>query len=427
MRSAFANDILFINRVDARTEWHMRGLGGIASFCLIGVMLSSSWSTSAAELSTTPTLGNTAWPMFRHDLLHTGRSPYLGAQTFHLKWSFDTAGEGIDSTPAIDANGNVYVQSRSGHLYALDSNGALKWRFQTFDSFVGCCFGPESSPAIDSNGIIYVGSSNGNLYALFANGTLNWQFSTSGPIQSSPAIGRDGTIYVGSDDNNLYAISKNGQLNWKFATGGAVVSSPAIDFMGPDQGLIYVGSNDSRLYAISLSGSLKWDFKTGAGVISSPAIGVGGIVYVTSRDGYLYAVNRGGNVVWRFLISPNCQLFSDPNSCPNDDSPAVSPKGTVYVGAGAGSYGLYAIKRDGTLLWQYVLPEIRSSAAIGSDGTIYFGVDDPVVALNPDGTLKWGGFGGPGCVCFIFYSSPSIAPDGTIYIGTLDGTLLAIS
>ena len=73
------------------------------------------------------------------------------------------------------------------------------------------------------------------------------------------------------------------------------------------------------------------------------------------------------------------------------------------------------------------MAEIRSSAAIGSDGTIYVGVDDPVFAFNPNGTVKWSG-GGPGdSIGFIFYSSPSIAPDGTIYIGTeYQGTLLAI-
>ena len=41
------------------------------------------------------------------------------------------------------------------------------------------------------------------------------------------------------------------------------------------------------------------------------------------------------------------------------------------------------------------MAEIRSSAAIGSDGTIYVGVDDPVFAFNPNGTVKWSG-GGPG-------------------------------
>src|SRR2546428_3864889 len=190
----------------------MRCLCGIASFCLIGVMLNSSWIASAAELSTSVSPGNTPWPMFRHDLLHTGRSPYLGAQTFHLKWSFDVGGQGLDSTPAIDSNGNVYVQSRSGYLFALYPNGTLKWKFSTSNGLVGCCFGPDSSPAIDSNSVVYVGSSDGNLYSIFSNGTLNWRFTTGGSIQSSPAIGTDGTVYFGSDDGNLYALTQSGRL-----------------------------------------------------------------------------------------------------------------------------------------------------------------------------------------------------------------------
>src|SRR2546428_7099179 len=186
----------------------MRYLCGLVSFCLIGLMLNSSWSVSAAETMSATALGNIPWPMFRHDLLHTGRSSYLGPQAFHLKWSFDVGGEGLDSTPAIDASGNVYVQSRSGYLYALYSNGTLKWKFPTFDSIVGCCYGPESSPAIDSNGLIYVGSSDGSLYALFSNGTLEWRYPMAGPVQSSPSVGTDGTVYVCSNDDKLYAISQ---------------------------------------------------------------------------------------------------------------------------------------------------------------------------------------------------------------------------
>jgi outer membrane protein assembly factor BamB len=409
----------------------MRLLGRFVSVVALGIIVCFSWLTPIAEVTGATALGITPWPMFRHDLQHTGRSPYLGAQTFHLKWSFSTGGEGIDSTPAIDTSGNLYVQSRSGFLYALGSNGILKWKFQTFDSFVGCCIGLESSPAIDSNGVVYVGSSDSNLYAIFSNGTLDWRFTTRGPIQSSPTIGNDGTIYVGSNDGNLYAITQNGQLKWKFATAGAVVSSPAIDYIADSSSLraiIYFGSNDARLYAISQSGELAWSFKTGGGVVSSPTIGRGGIAYVASRDGYVYAINRGGNLVWKFLIAPECTDF--PVNCANDSSPAISSRGTIYIGEGAGGdgEGFYAIDRNGTLLWKSPSAEIRSSPAIGSDGTVYVGMDDPVLAFNPDGTVKWvSNFTtiGP---AFIFYSSPSIGPDGTIYIGTeYEGTLLAIS
>src|SRR5437867_4464257 len=214
----------------------------IAACLLLGIVLGSSWLSSSVQAISPVSLGSVPWPMFRHDLLHTGRSPYLGAQTFHLKWSFDVGGNGLDSTPAIDSNGNVYVQSRGEYLFALYPDGTLKWKFSTSNGIAGCCSGPESSPAIDSKSVIYVGSSDGNLYSIFSNGTLNWRFATGAAIQSSPAIGIDGTIYFGSDDGYLYAISQSGGLKWKFATGGAVVSSPTVDlFGGSSGGTIYVG------------------------------------------------------------------------------------------------------------------------------------------------------------------------------------------
>src|SRR5438552_283360 len=284
------------------------------SFCILGLILGTNWTGVVAQSATPLTLANNPWPMFRHDLLHTGRSQYLGAQTFHVKWSFDTGlsnGLGIDSSPVIDSNGNVYVQGRSGYLYSLFPNGTLRWKFFTQDWVVGGINGIEPSPAIDSNGAIYVGSSDSNLYAIFSNGILKWKFPTGGPIQSSPTIGNDGTIYIGSNDGNLYAISQNGQLKWKFTTAGPVVSSPAIDSFVDSSGLkatIYVGSGDARLYAISLSGGLKWSFKAAGGILSSPAIGQGGIVYTEGGDGSL---------------NPTYIFYS---------SPSIAPDGTIYIG-----------------------------------------------------------------------------------------------
>src|SRR2546427_12237039 len=182
----------------------MRFRPEIVACLLLGTALSSSWLTTGVQAINHVSLGGVPWPMFRQDLLHAGRSPYLGAQMFHLKWSFDTGGE-IDSTPAIDSDGNVYVQSRSGYVYSLDSNGGLKWKFPTFDSIVGCCFRPESSPAINSNGTLYVGSSDGNLYALFPNGTLEWRYLSAGPVHTSSSVGKDGANHVWSAHNKIYA------------------------------------------------------------------------------------------------------------------------------------------------------------------------------------------------------------------------------
>ena len=76
----------------------------------------------------------------------------------------------------------------------------------------------SSSPAVGADGTIYVGSDDGNLYAVNPDGSQKWKwFETSFPysVRSSPAVGADGTIYVGSDVV-LYAVNLDGSQKWKF-------------------------------------------------------------------------------------------------------------------------------------------------------------------------------------------------------------------
>ena len=82
-------------------------------------------------------------------------------------------------------------------------------------------------------------------------------------------------------------------------------------------------------------------------------------------------------------------------------------------------------KNNGTLKWQYKTGDkIYSSPAIASDGTIYVGSNDAYLyAVNPDGTLKWK----YKTDCPISGSSPAIASDGTIYVGSGDAYLYAIN
>ncbi|MGC8832248.1 MAG: PQQ-binding-like beta-propeller repeat protein [Thermoproteota archaeon] len=63
-------------------------------------------------------LADSPWPMFKHDPQHTGRSPYLGAQTNGTKWRYRT-GFWIESSPAIGSDGTIYVGSFDGYLYAI--------------------------------------------------------------------------------------------------------------------------------------------------------------------------------------------------------------------------------------------------------------------------------------------------------------------
>ncbi|MEA2054154.1 MAG: PQQ-binding-like beta-propeller repeat protein [Candidatus Thermoplasmatota archaeon] len=373
-------------------------------------------------------LQDSPWPMFCHDVKHTGRSEYdTSGNPGTLKWKFET-GEWVDSSPAIAEDGTIYVGAWGapifkGHLYAINPDGTLKWKFEA-DWII-------SSPAIGKDGTIYVGCDDGYLYAINPDGTLKWKFYCHDGhdiicrIHSSPAIGKDGTIYFsivgpGCDKGRIYAISPDGTEKWHFDTGFWIYSSPAIG----DDGTIYIGSHDYHLYAINPNGTLKWKFETGAEVRTSPAIADDGTIYIGSWDGYLYAINPNGTLKWKVLLPEDAE-----------EAPAIAEDGTIYMGTvfGLSNGFLYAINPNGTLKWKFKTGVIHESPSIVGDGTIYVGAENYsyplfqrgiLYAINPDGTEKWRILVATSGIS----SSTAIGKDGTIYVGghntTSDGELV---
>ena len=105
----------------------------------------------------------------------------------------------------------------------------------------------SSSPALGADGIVYVGALDDKVYALDGkSGAKKWVFETGWFVFSSPSVGFDGTVYVGSYDKKVYALDgKSGAKKWEFETEGGVYSSPAIGSGGTHS----VGSWD-KVYAI---------------------------------------------------------------------------------------------------------------------------------------------------------------------------------
>ena len=239
-----------------------------------------------------------------------------------LRWSYrGDFGVGA-SFPVIGSDGAVYV-SLGDSVYSIKEHRVL-WRYQIRDSF--------SPPAIGADGTIYVWAYDGDsLYAINSNGTLKWNHRTGDSVSAAPAIGPDGTIYLGSADHNLYAINPDGTEKWWFATGDFIASTPAI---GPD-GTIYVTSADSRLYAINPDGTEKWHYSTGNMTVSSPAVGADGTIYFGSMDGNIYALNPDGSLKWKYSTE-----------APISSSPAIGPDGTVYILSSDGN--LYAFGPSST-------------------------------------------------------------------------------
>ena len=364
----------------------------------ISASLAGSTQTTTLGISISGVLANSAWPKFHGNAQNTGLGFGAGANGA-LKWSYTTGSLIGASSPSIGSDGTIYIGSWDQYLYALNTNGTLKWKFLTSSTIY-------SSPTIASDGTIYITSTDGNFYAVHPNGTLSWQFATGGFSNSAPAIGTDGTIYIPSLDHSLYALTPSGSMKWSFNLGNVSGASPAI---GPD-GTVFLPSDDEFLYAIRPDGSLKWAYYAGAG-IATVSVGSDGTVYEGSEDNHLSAIDSTGNLKWKFTAGDWV------NTCP-----AIGSDGTIY--AGSRDHNLYALRPDGTLKWKYATGDqiLDSSPSIGSDGTVYFGsADHYLYAINSSGSLKWRYLAG-GWVD----SSPAIGVDGTIYVGCNDGTIYAI-
>ena len=362
----------------------------------------------------------TVWPVFLHDARHTALSTVdTSTNPGQLKWVVSTldqpdpsAAVGVWTSVAIGGDGTLYVTG-DNNLLAINPDSTIKWGIPL--NVVQDC-----SPAIGADGTIYIGSYDQNLYAVTDGGQGNvsekWAFATGG-VMTTPTIGSDGTVYFGNDDDNIYAVNPDGSLRWTFTLDAPIESSsPAL---GPD-GTLYVGSFDNSLYALTDKGqasvSEKWSFATGGTIYGSPSIGADGTIYFGSADGKFYALNPDGSLKWKFTTGG--EVLS---------SAAIGADGTVYFGSN--DKNLYALLDNGSApkeKWAFPVGGIFAAGpAIGADGTIFVGGENSIIyAIKDNGgsaTQKWT-YATGGMVL----SSPAIGPDGTVYVGSNDDNLYAL-
>lgn len=105
--------------------------------------------------------------------------------------------------------------------------------------------------------------------------------------------------------------------------------------------------------------------------------------------------------------------------------PAVGAGGTIYVGSKTREGGgkLNAVNPTGEIKWQLPLGFVEGTPAISRDGTIYAGSHDcNLYAVSPAGQVQW-----QVRTQGEIHSSPAIASDGTVYFGSKDGHVYAVS
>eukprot|EP00045_Choanoeca_perplexa_P000865 m.16630 g.16630 ORF g.16630 m.16630 type:complete len:371 (+) comp10594_c0_seq1:81-1193(+) len=330
---------------------------------------------SVANMSITgSTKPNIAWTFKTGDMvtgspLLTANAVIIGSNDGKLysidrssgaqNWAYDTgAAVSASGSPTLSDDGQfVYVGSASGAILkiAVDS-GTLGDSYMTGDLI-------NSAPAVGPDGQVYIGSGDGNLWAFTKDLGFLWRFKTSNIVQGSASISDDGsTVFFGGVDMNIYSLNaKDGSLNWNVSTTGRIKGSPAVG-----NGLIFIGNyEDKTMFALKQSdGSKVWTFVAGDFIYSAPALSSDGrTLYFTSTDSYAYALDAAtGNQLWKF----GTQGYVD-------SSIAIVGDGTVVFGSADGAVrGLDASK--GTAVWSVnTTATIESSPAVDSSGSVYIG------------------------------------------------------
>ena len=340
----------------------------------------------------------------------------LRASAQNLLWDFATPFS-IVASPAVARDGTIYVCSYDRFIYSLTPAGVTNWATElqepTYIFSNSTYTAVYGTPAIGSDGTLYVPSENSQLLALNpTNGAIKWAYTNAAEgLYSSPALAADGTIYFGGYDSNLFALNPNGSVKWTAPFDSTIFASPVV---GRD-GTIYCGADSGKFYAINpTNGAPKWVFTTGNKFIAaSPAIDTNGNLYIgvaSTNNPKLYCISTNGATNWVFTAGSGIE-----------SSAALGVDGTVYFGCNDGK--LYSLKPNGTSNWVFNTGSpVKSSPAITADGTICFGSDNgKLYAVNTNGNQLWTFTTGDKVS-----ASPAIGADGTIYFASDDGALYVV-
>jgi outer membrane protein assembly factor BamB len=350
----------------------------VVAFCATSTVFSANAASSEDD-----------WPMFHHDLAHTGYSTGSALTTPVVLWA---SPKGYGGSPIV-ANGYVYLLD-SGNVYCVRaSDGHQVWNQSLSSGLPNSCpavcegyvytpltaynastgelvlnytnYQGYSSPTI-AEGIIYFGSVFGkSLFALNATtGSKIWNYITGGEVTSSPAVAY-GRVYFESWDGNIYALNAlTGTKIWSYMLNepsGYMDSSPTIV-----DGHVYVGAHENIYCLDALTGNKIWNYSI-SGVRSSPAV----------ANGYVYV---GDDKTYAFNASSGAQVWNSTEG--SSFAPAVAD-GLVYV---SDSIRIVALNAStGTKIWNYTFPPTEyyadSSPAI-VDGVVYAVGGDAIYAFG---------------------------------------------
>lgn len=346
------------------------------------------------------------WPMFMHDLNHTGNTSSRIPNTNQSLWNFST-GSAIWSSPAI-VGGVVYIGSNDNNLYAIwANNGTQKWSFNdngNLDDVPG-------SPTV-VNGKVYFNAFNAGVYCLWAsNGTKIWN-TTIAPVinhrnYSSATVVGD-SVYIADDGipATIFALdADDGHERWNHpVSSGYIVTTAAYN-----NGKLYFGaqSGGGILCLWASNGTEFWKRNyQGGGVYSAPSIKDDKLFFTTEgspvQGSRIYAIDKDdGSQIW--MNTTPGQTYS---------SPALSEDKVLIAG-----HAFW--QSNGTRVWANGY-SLYSTPAVSGDRMVYLNETDLRCQSIVDGTVIWEVYVNGE------YGSPAVV-ENMVVVGGKDGVVRAFS
>jgi outer membrane protein assembly factor BamB len=274
----------------------------------------------------------------------------MPANVAHLRWRtvihehnmFEAKPE--ECATGVVVGSRVIVGSRAGKVVGLaTSDGRTLWN-------TGISGGSDGEARFDqARNQVYVGSDDGYLYAIDTDGKIRWSYKSKGSIDRMPELGGDLVYAATSTDRVVSLDAATGKYRWGYereVPEGFTIHGHA----GPrlHEGMLFAGFSDGYLVALSAAGGeVVWARSLAAAtdqfvdVDTTPAF-VGDLVVASSYSGGLYALRaRDGDVRWRLNIEGASALRLT--------------EGRLYVAAPR--EGLAALTPDGQFIWRQGLAE----------------------------------------------------------------------
>jgi outer membrane protein assembly factor BamB len=311
--------------------------------------------------------------------------------------------------PVVAPDGIAYLAANDGILHAIDvSSGRDRWTFNGSAHYGGDL---STGALILADGDVLWPGPRHRLYALTPQGRLRWTLTATADVLT-PVLDPRGDLLIVADMSGriaAYQLHRDGsvpQKVWSRRLASGSYGSPAV----AADGTIYETSGNC-LFALAPSGHVKWTVTTPDQVEVSPAVATNGIVVFGSDNRLEYGVNPNGRVRWTEKIGN--YTYSSPLAIPGRRVLFGNHSGAMTILNSDTGQG---IRRDRTSgqLW--------TAATVDSRDDVYFASRlGHIVGFTATGRSLFDRRTGTR-----FDSYPTLAPDGTLLIGAVDGTLYAL-